>query len=216
MSGGLSAVGLGAAFSYANATTSEQLLIDRAISDLHDALQHNDSRAICTAADALHRATMTDAERARHRALSEAGGACHSEMTDAERAQHRALAEAGGGSPCARTNANDVDKQVADAVESYLSVVLGASPTRSVFGRCKPRSTVQNTIARATLYATILRLYDMGAREVPLSSAALIWLASHFAISVPAATRRNMQAWRALIFNAFLQRARAHAAFSRD
>eukprot|EP01044_Picomonas_judraskeda_P013042 COSAG03_NODE_1930_length_3344_cov_1.757165_4_plen_182_part_00 len=172
-------------------------------------------RALCEAGGASH-SEMTDAERARHRALCEAGGACHSEMTDAERAQHRALCVARGGTPLAQTNANDVDKQVADAVLAYLSDVLGAPPTSRIFGRCKARSTVQNTIARATLYATILRLYDMGAREVPLSSAALIWLASHFAISVPAATRRNMQAWRALIFNAFLQRARAHAAFSRD
>ena len=159
---------------------------------------------------------MTDAERARHRALAEAGGACHSEMTDAERAQHRALCVARGGTPLAQTNANDVDKQVADAVESYLSVVLGASPTRSVFGRCKPRSTVQNTIARATLYGAIVRLYAMGAREVPLSINLLSWLAAHFAIKVSNQVRQDVQAFRAYIFSALLQRARAHAAFSRD
>ena len=137
-------------------------------------------------------------------------------MTDTELARHRALAEAGGGAPCARTNANDVDNQVADAVESYLSVVLGASPTRSVFGRCKPRSTVQNTIARATLYCAIVRLYAMGAREVPLSINLLSWLAAHFAIKVSNQVRQDMQAFRAYIFSALLQRARAHAAFSRD
>ena len=172
-------------------------------------------RALCEAGGASH-SEMTDAERARHRALCEAGGACHSEMTDAERAQHRALCVARGGTPLAQTNANDVDKQVADAVESYLSVVLGASPTRSVFGRCKPRSTVQNTIARATLYGAIVRLYAMGAREVPLSINLLSWLAAHFAIKVSHQVRQDMQAFRAYIFSALLQRARAHAAFSRD
>ena len=137
-------------------------------------------------------------------------------LSGAERARHRALCEAGGGVPCARTNANDVDKQVADAVESYLSVVLGALPTNRIVRRCKPRSTMQNTTARATLYGAILRLYAMGAREVPLSGKMLAWLAAHFAIKVSNTVRDNTQAFRAYIFSVLLQRARTHAAFSRD
>ena len=56
----------------------------------------------------------------------------------------------------------------------------------------------------------------MGAREVPLAKHMLKWLAAHFAIKGYRSALQNTQAFRAYIFNALLQRARAHAAFSRD
>jgi hypothetical protein len=262
MSGGVSALGLGAGFSYDNASASEREMIDQATSDLHNALQHNDSRAICTAADALHRATLTDAERAQHRALSVAGGGAHSDMTDAEREQHRALCEAGGGphsdmtdakreqhralseagggshsdmtdaereqhralsvaggsTPPTATNANDADKPVAEAVWAYLSDLFGVTViTRQLMSHHKPRDTSVNTSARRTLYRTILQLHAIGAHEVPLASNWLNWLAAHFAIfKIPTKVRHNVRAFRAYIFSALLQRARAQAAFLTD
>ena len=138
-------------------------------------------------------------------------------MTAAERARHRAVSEAGGGRPTAQSNANDADKPVAEAVLAYLSDLFGvAEITRRVWNRRKPRDTSVNTTARRTLYSTILRLYAMGAREVPLTQGLLVWLSAHFAIKVPDKVRKNMQAFRAFIFSVLLQRARAYDdAFSR-
>ena len=137
-------------------------------------------------------------------------------MTDAERAEHHALCAAAGGCPTTQSNANDADKPVAEAVLAYLSDLFGvAEITRHVWNRRKPRDISVNTTASRTLYSTIIRLYTMGAREVPLTQGLFSWLAGHFAIKVTTKVRTNLQAFRAFIFSVLLQRARAHDAFSR-
>ena len=81
----------------------------------------------------------------------------------------------------------------------------------------KPRDTSVNDSSRRTLYRAILQLHAIGAHEVPLASNWLNWLAAHFAIfKIPTKVRHNVRAFRAYIFSALLQRARAQAAFLTD
>jgi hypothetical protein len=112
---------------------------------------------------------------------------------------------------------NDVDKPVAEAVWAYLSDLFGVTMiTRQLMSHHKPRDTSVNTSSRRTLYRAILQLHAIGAHEVPLAFNWLVWLASHFAIKVPTKVRSNVRAFRAYIFSALLQRARAQAAFLTD